>query len=73
MRAKECVIRCHCERGAFLMTSLRSEEQKLPVAFWVTEDEHLLFRGICSKCGEELMFRIAIMELFLSVPGRIFL
>jgi len=73
MKAKECVLRCHCERGAFLMTALHSAEQKLPVAFWVTEDEYLFFRGLCSKCGEELEIRISIMELFLSVPGRILL
>jgi len=55
------------------MTALHSAEQKLPVAFWVTEDEYLFFRGLCSKCGEELEIRISIMELFLSVPGRILL
>lgn len=72
MRAKECVIRCHCERGALLVTSLKSQEG-LPAFFWVTEDEKLFVRGVCSRCGDEIVYSISLLELLLSCPGKVLL
>lgn len=71
MKAIECVIRCHCEKGALFLSTLKAERQNdLPAMFWVTEDEKLFFRGVCNKCGADIMYTIPIMQLFMSVPGR---
>lgn len=70
MKARECVIWCSCGKGAMSMTSLRSTDG-MHVAFWITEDEFIYFRGYCCKCGTELEFKYSIMELlFECKPNR---
>lgn len=67
MRAREVCINCKCG-GAIIQTSLRNDEG-LPVAFWLTEDEKILFRGWCSKCGEELQFKYPLLTLLFDAPS----
>lgn len=66
MRAKECILFCECE-GQVFKTALRNPEGKF-VAFWLTEDENIYFRGLCSKCGHEIEFKFSIVELLFECP-----
>lgn len=66
MRARECIIFCDCE-GQMFKTSLRNAEGQL-VAFWLTEDEYIYFRGLCAKCGHEIEFRYSIVKMLFDCP-----
>lgn len=69
MKAKECVVWCHCEQGVMFKTALKNPVG-IPVAFWVTEDEYLYFRGYCSKCGQEFEFKYSIIQLLFDCPSN---
>jgi prepilin signal peptidase PulO-like enzyme (type II secretory pathway) len=43
-------------------------EDGIPVAFYITEDEFIYFRGYCTKCGKEIEFRYSILEMLFDCP-----
>lgn len=67
MRAKECVIQCRCNKGAFLLTTLKNP-RGLPVLFVITEEENIRFEGVCSKCGADIVWEYSILQLLFDCP-----
>ena len=69
MRAIDVTCNCPLCKGTMIATTLTEEHGK-PVMFFLTEDEHLYFRGICSICQKEFSCRFPIMDLLFKCPKK---
>lgn len=63
MFLKECALWCPCGKGTMYFSTLQEERSGKAIMFILTEDEHILFRGICDYCKREFEFRYSVLKL----------
>jgi hypothetical protein len=62
MRIVPVNLQCQC--GGYMVRFVNT------IAFTLTEEEEIVFQGVCNKCGQPFPVHISVAKLWLDCPKQ---